>query len=591
MGQFVLSAVFAQLVGAPARGQQQNRFRLSSPLGRWFAVVVGVLPFGLTLLALVGWSENIVFHDDYALLRFLLDWTDPAVAWGRKLQLLVEPHNHHRIVYDRLVTLGTYYLTGQMNILLMIALGNLALLGIVWRLWTLFRRTELPGWYFIPVPYWLLNPQSHENMFWGMAALQNFTVIWLMFETLHRLIRRDSVWGPLLLSVAALFTSGNGLLAVAVGSVLVGWQWRWRSDGWQWVAGVALALGLFFWNFERVPMPGTLLEAGPKLLMVLGASLTNQVRFGVAAAGGALIAMGGLVALTVCLLSRRPRLVALRRTDAFAEVLAFGAIVLGTAVILSLSRPPDELLRDRYRIYSHLSFSLLYITGLLLLSNRLRGAWGLTGSMLAIAMYVVSAYAKIPEILNGRQLRQLDAYNVSHNNTTLPPPYYAESNRAMLARSYQRGVFTYPVIWRDPVWRDPVWRDPARWKQLDGPCRITVEPFSNPNPTVFFARNNHYLRVRSSPAFGPGHTQLGGSACLLAESVSGRRYALPATCVPDSKVNLLRYGRYLRNERLTEFQKAVLPPGTYRLGLLFTRGTTVDGYVMSSQTFTVAPTD
>ena len=542
---------------------------------------MGAIPFGLTLLALVFWSENVVYHDDYALLRFLLDWTDPAVAWSRKLQLLVEPHNHHRIVYDRLVTLGTYYLTGQMNVLLMIALGNLALLGIGWRLWTLFRYIALPGWYFIPVPWWLLNLQSHENMFWGMAALQNFTVIWLMFETLHRLVRRDPVIGPLLLSMAALFTSGNGLLAVVVGSALIARQWCWRSDGWVWIGGAALALGLFFWGFDPVPLPGTVLEAGPKLLMVLGASLTNQVRFGVAALGGTVVGVGGAVLLGTCFLSRRPRFAALRRSDAVTELLAFGAVVVGTALILSISRPPDELLRDRYRIYSHLSFGLVYIAGLLVLTSRFRQVWGLAGSAVAIVMYAGSAYAKIPEILNGRQLRQLDAHNVGYNGTTLPPPYYAESNRAMLTKSYERGAFRYP----------PIWSDPAGWRPLSVPCRITVEPFSNPNPTVFFAKNNHYLRVRSAPAFLPGQWQLGSSACLIAESASGRRYALPAPPVLDSKLNLLTHGRYFRHERITEFQKAVLPPGRYRLGLLFTHGNIVDGFTLSDQTFVVRPTD
>ena len=558
-----------------------SRFRFLLPVCRWFSALLLAVPFLIFGLALWFWSEDIVFHDDYALLGFMLDWTDPAVSWGQKLQRLVEPHNHHRIVYDRLVTLATYYLTGQMNILIMIALGNAALLAIIWRFWTLFRSSGLPDWYFIPVPWWLLNLQSHENMFWGMAALQNFTVIWLMVEALHRLVQRDRVIGPLLLSVAALFTSGNGLLAVGVGSLIVAWQWRWRTDGWLWVTGIIGAVGLFFWHNNPAPSAGTLTQAVPKLLMVLGASLTNQTRFGVAAVGGAIIAIGWLVGLAVMYRSRSPRLSALRQTNAFAELIAIGAVVLGTALILSINRPPDELLRDRYRIYSHLGFSLSYLLGLMLLARQFRPAWAGLASSVAVAMYAVSAYAKIPEILIGRQTRQLDAFNVRYHGTTLPPPYYAESNRRALKQAYARGVFRYP----------PVWSDPARWRPLSVPCRMTVEAFSDPNPIVFFARNNHYLRVRSTPAFLPGQNQLGSSACLIAESAGGRRYALPAPPMPAAKVDLLTAGRYFQNERMTEFQKAILPPGTYRLGLLFIRSDEVAGYAMSQQTFIVAPTD
>ena len=559
----------------------QSSFCLPPPLIRWFSGLVLVAPVLVLMLMLSVWSENIVFHDDYALLQFLLDWTDPAVPWGQKMHRLVEPHNHHRIVYDRLVALATYYLTGRMNVLMMIALGNAALLGIVWRFWTLFRSIGLPGWYFIPIPWWLLNLQSHENMFWGMAALQNFTVIWLMVEALHRLTRRDPVIGPLLLSIAALFTSGNGLLVIGVGSLVVGWQWHRRTDGWQWVVGIGAALGLFFWNYDPATPADSPLQLIPKLLMVLGASLTNQMRFGVATVGGILIGTGWVVALAAVWRGRSQHLRTLRRTDTFAELLAIGAVVLGTALILSISRPPDELLRDRYRIYSHLSFSLSYLLGLLILNHRVRPVWAVLGSLAAMAMYGVSAYTKIPEILNLRQIRQLDAFNVRYYGTTLPPPYYAESNRKALKRAYKGGIFRYPSVWSDP----------ARWQQLPVVCRITVETFSDPNAIVFFARNNHYLRVRSSPAFLPDHTQLGSSACLIAESSNGKRYTLPAAPMLGAKLDLLTAGRYFRNERTTEFQKAILPPGTYRLGLLFTQNDEVAGFALSNQTITVTSAD
>lgn len=559
----------------------KSRFRFLEPAASWLTKVILAVPFLILVLALWFWSENVVYQDDYALLTFLIDWTDPALSWGHKLHRLIEPRNHHRIVYDYLVTLATYYLTGRVNILAMIILGNAALLGIIWRFWTLFRQTGLSSWYFIPVPWWLLNLQSHENMFWGMAALQNFTVIWLMVEALHRLIRRDRIIGPLLLMIAALFTSGNGLLGVVVGSLVVGWQWRWRTDGWLWVAGIAGALGVFFWHYDPAPAAGTLLAAGPKFLMVLGASFTNQTWFGMAAMGGAIILIGCVLLLFAGYRNRSQRLSTRSQTDPFVELLAIGAIVVGTALILSISRPPDELLRDRYRIYSHLSFSLLYLLGLLLLTHRLRFAWAVVAGSVAIGMYAVSAYSKIPEILNLRQYRQVDAFNFRYYGTTLPAPSYAESTRKVLKQTYERDIFQYP----------PVWSDPARWPLLPIECRMTVEAFSNPNPIVYFANNNHYLRVRSSPAFLPGQGPLSSSACLIAESSGGRRYVLPAASLLAAKADLLTKGHYFRDDRITEFQKAILPPGSYRLGLVFIQHDQVAGYAMSSQTFTVSQTD
>ncbi|MDB5240131.1 MAG: hypothetical protein JWP57_756, partial [Spirosoma sp.] len=268
-------------------------------------------------------------------------------------------------------------------------------------------------------------------------------------------------------------------------------------------------------------------------------------------------------------------------TNAFAELLAFGAVVAGTALILSISRPPDELLRDRYRIYSHLSLSLLYLFGLLLLARRLRLAWAVVAGSVAISMYVVSAYSKVPEILNQRQYRQLDAFNFRHYGTTLPPPSYAKSTFKLLRQSYERNIFQYPSVWSDA----------AQWPLLPVNCGMTVESFSDPHPIVYFANNNHYLRVRSSPAFLPGQGSLSSSACLVAESSGGRRYVLPAAPLLVAKMNLLTKGDYFGNDRITEFQKAILPPDTYRLGLVFIQHDVVAGYALSSQTFTVAPTD
>jgi hypothetical protein len=555
---------------------------LTSKLNPVIRLLVLAVPF-LVLVVLVGyWGENIVFHDDYALLAFLLDWIDPAIDWSYKLQRLVEPHNHHRIIYDRLVTLGTYYLTGRINILVMIMLGNVALLGIVWRLWRLFRQSQLPVWYFIPIPWWMLNLQSHENMLWGMAALQNFTVIWFMFEALHRLVRRDRIMGPLLFSIAALFTSGNGLLVVVVGSLIVGWQWRRRSDGWVWVVGCGMALLLFFWHYDPAPATGTLLMVVPKFVMVLGAALTNQARLVLAALGGMVVLLACTSALVILYRNRsRQRLSLVDQTDFLVEWLALGAVVVGTALILGVSRPPDELLRDRYRIYSHLSFSLTYLLCLLLINRRFQPLFALLTGLTAVAMYGMSAYAKIPEIIVLRQKRQLDAFNVRYHGTTLPPPYYAEGNRKELKRAFSQAVLRYPAVWSDP----------ATWPTLPFTCQMRVEPFSDPNPIVFFAKNNHYLRVYSTPAFIPAQSQLSGSTCLIAESARGVRYALPSAPLLAGKRDLLTQGQYFRNERITEFQKAILPPGTYRLGLLYTHNNTVAGYAMSGQRFVVAPTD
>ncbi|MEZ0541278.1 hypothetical protein [Fibrella arboris] len=409
-----------------------------------YAGLLIALPVAIWLWALLRYAANVVFNDDYALLIFVAHWQDPAVSWADRFTDLIALHNTHRIIYDRLVSLATFYLTGQLNIELLIWLGNLSLAGIGWQLWRGFRQLSLPIWYFLPIPFWIFSLQSHENMFWGMAALQNFTVIWFVQEALHQLHRRAPIGWPLLLSIAATLTSGNGLLAFLIGTLLLISQRRRDQTLWIWLGSTALVLfvmlGLSSVAHERTPFLSWL----PNLCLALGSAFTNQTSTTLPLAGGLLLTLTMAAALFLWTTSIGALGQRLRRVPIMPEWLAFGLFIVATALLLAIHRLPDELLRDRYKLYAHLMLSLVYLLGLAITTPRLKTGWALGTTLLAMLMNVGALHACLPRIVVGFQQRQTDAFNFLNNGSTLPIPYLRQYTDSLLTSVHRQAIYRFP---------------------------------------------------------------------------------------------------------------------------------------------------
>ncbi len=199
----------------------------SSPL---LPALVGLVPVVAYFSFLAVYAVNVPLFDDHALRGFLVFY-QAADSFAEKFALVFSQHNEHRIGYDRLVVLMQFWLTGEINFVGMMVVGNLSLLGILWICYRIFEQTGRSLWGFVPVPYLLFSLALHENTFWGMAALQNFTVVFFVLLSTFHLTQsgtRALLWGCLS-AVAAVYTSGNGFLLLPVGAGLLLLQRRWRD--------------------------------------------------------------------------------------------------------------------------------------------------------------------------------------------------------------------------------------------------------------------------------------------------------------------------------------------------------------------------
>ena len=517
------------------------------------------VPVAIWLWILVRYAVNVACNDDYALLEFINRWHDPAQSWATRFADLIALHNTHRIIYDRLVSLGSYYLTGQISFLLMIWLGNLALLGICWQLWRGFRQAGQPIWYFLPIPYWLFSLQSHENMFWAMAALQNFTVIWFVLEALHQLHRRVPIIWPLLLSVAATVTSGNGILAFLVGALLLFSQQRRDRSLLIWVVSTALALwlmlGLSSVHHERTPFLSWL----PNACLALGSAFTNEINMGLPMAGGALLATVMLIAL-VCWVTKFGKVgQRLQQLPISAEWLAFGLFTLTTALLLAMHRLPDELLRERYKVYAHLMLSLAYLVVLVTARARLQVVWAAGITLVAVLMNASAFHACLPRIVAGFQQRQADAFNFQVNQSTLAIPYTRQPTDSLLGRVHQQHLYSFPNTIKPP----------AAWSAIPAADSLLISSFQDD-----FVRNSAlgehpcYIQVvnQHMPHTLTDDTDRG--IYLVVESADQKKHLFPAS--PDKgAIRDFVMGRGPFKPGFSAlFLSSRLKPGDYRVKVL-----------------------
>lgn len=228
------------LTAAPFARKTAVQGTVTQPNGSaavWFWL--GALPV-LVYFASIGFlSINAPQNDDFQSILHDIIAFDNAPD---RLQWLVAQYVEHRIAYVRLMVLTWQRLTGTINFTALNFLGNFSLLGVLWLLAQWFWRQRLLP-YFLPIPFILLIPNYHHNIFVSMMALQNLSVLFWAALTIWWVAdgRQWRPWAALVPALLCLYTSGNGLLLLPLALMLFVWQRRWRLViGWSVVALAAM---------------------------------------------------------------------------------------------------------------------------------------------------------------------------------------------------------------------------------------------------------------------------------------------------------------------------------------------------------------
>ena len=140
-------------------------------------------------------------------------------------------------------------LLGHVNFVPLCVLGDSSVLVLAFLLWLIFLPEEKDLGkrlaFFIPAAWMLFQLGYWETLNWAMASLQNLWVIVFSLGTIQCLLRptRKAYASGLLLYALAIGTSGNGLLLLPVGVLILATRRQFaRVAGWLALSWYALQL-------------------------------------------------------------------------------------------------------------------------------------------------------------------------------------------------------------------------------------------------------------------------------------------------------------------------------------------------------------
>ncbi len=345
-------------------------------------VLLLLLPVIVVSATVLYYAVNIPYWDDY-LVQDQLQMLVRQPTWMEQMQHLFDQHWEHRIVWTRLIFLAFYRLNGSLNYYDLTLIGVSGLFILTGILFAAFRKLNLPLVYFIPVPFWLCTLQSHENLIWAMASLQNFYVLVFVTGTFYALALNTSQSRITAAGLATLatFTSGNGVLALLIGLCVLVLQ---RHTRWAiaWAVLTGLCLFAYFTDYRRVdffpsPFSYSYVDWIKAYFVFLGGFLDPYPYSGSMAVGYRnplrLIGFMGLVmavAITYFVVTGQFRSRLVGRSVSFWDdfFTAIGLFILATAAITVFSRVgfagPGYMLQGRYKVYPALTLSSVYLYSL-----------------------------------------------------------------------------------------------------------------------------------------------------------------------------------------------------------------------------------
>ncbi|MBC7893200.1 MAG: hypothetical protein H7Y12_13365 [Sphingobacteriaceae bacterium] len=447
-----------------------------------------------------------------------------------------------------------YNVTGEVNFWQLMLIGNLSLLGILTVFYRLITQNSIPGRIFLSLPFLLLTLQHHENMLWGMAALQNFTVVLFMLLGLYWLSKgaERTIGLELIAGVFCSITSGNGNLIWPLGVGILLLQKRWCGLGIWGVMG-ATAIALYFHNYQQPPgNPAAAVEGAgvyvKGFLEFIGAFADwfpeSPRRFAVpVVAGTILTSVAATLGFRTIVRSPWGRGTATQADYFLLGVCGFVVISALTVTVNRIGFGEWVLLTSRVKIYSVLLLMTVLVVGLKEVKRNYQFFAVRIALVLAVVFNGYTALVEYGEMLYRRQERLTWLFNWRYGQQDLP--------------AYNRTRFPY--------------RAPET--VFDGMPETRHASRSDESPT--FAIDSIYRRGGSVVVENKLFEKPSGSdagAYLLLQT-GNRRYLFPVRQQRNtSRRRFLQNLSYFGPGFSAEINSNEIPSGAYELRVLTTDG-------------------
>ncbi|ACT96302.1 hypothetical protein [Dyadobacter fermentans] len=392
-----------------------------------------LLPVAIYFTVWDYYAINIPKWDDHALKTFIVEYAQ-AGDWQGKIRALFKQHNEHRIALTRLFAWIDYAVFGQLNYRHLMTAGNLLLLGAIPLWYDLLKKNKKPLFALVPIPFLWMTLAFWENMYWGMAAVQNLGVVTLVLWTLYLVINPKTLPFAIaiILSVITVLTSGNGLMVLPLGALLLFLAGNRKRFALWIVISIAEIFCYFYWYTKPESNPESkagILQLAKGYMAFLGSfaeSIPVLDHFKVCLFLGVVLFLVAvsIASTTLFRIVRNKYSVKFERTT---DLFCLGAIlfILGTALIVVYTRAGfglEGLITSRYKIYSVLLLIIAYIYVVVPIRGSFLSPYITAIIALAVTFNVFSYHYHLVDAYNLRKQLVTSQFNWTYTDKSLKYP-------------------------------------------------------------------------------------------------------------------------------------------------------------------------
>ena len=514
-------------------------------------------------------SINFPFQDDLLLLDFTEKVDSGNLDFTTFIKELFKTYNDHKVVIPRLISLLDYKINGYLNFKLYIGLISINLLYILFFLYSQFKKTLLPLYYFIPVPLLFLHPQYYEVSLWAINGMQHSYLTAFLISAIFLISRhtKQGFYGAVVFCFLATFTHGNGILSFpAIIFYLLCYREFKKAAGF--AAFMVLALGIYLAGYETgqaAGLPPTITVFIYSILAFIGASMAqwdNYLLYTVLW-GGLIIGFAGFLVYHIIRSGINNEKI---KPQINVELLTLLGFIFITSSVIAVFRSWQGVtLTSRFQLYAALSSCIFY---LFLLSYfrffRSRNVL-LIITFLSIG-YWAHSYYKYTEIVAQKRTTYLaDIYNWRYDKTFLSVEKSLLDNAAFyIYPAYKKGMFRLPepVISKNEL--DSMITANQKNKRNES-VSIEAMPFMKADDRDLRPDTLFYLTNKTIPKSG---SLLGDRFIVLRSHTTKLNYLLCANPEREGRKTVLMKGEYYKNGFNGYVQKKNFPSGKYDIGLL-----------------------
>lgn len=380
------------------------------------------------------YAINIPHWDDFAVRNSLISFfnTDSFVE---KTKILFAQHNEHRIFLTRFAVLLIYEIKGTLDLKCLMFLGNLSLVGILSLFYKISKKYNFSLISIAPISFIIFTSGLYENVFWGMACIQNFGVIFLAFLTFYWLVfsfekqHTKYFYFSILSCFLGVFTSYNGIIIPIIGLLILLFQQR-KQAIFIWIGSCFILFTSYFYNFVKNPekTSETDFSQPQQLLKGFFTTIGNAIDSSFILPDKHInlsMAVGVFLVILMAIFSYhvifKKYNLNNRTSDLFLlACLAFLAITCVGIVLARISLGFGILLTSKYKIYSVLILSIFYLVALRFIPKNRKNNFIQLAIVVAIIFNIYTYISDYQSIRYLRQERIADQFKQQYSEKDFP---------------------------------------------------------------------------------------------------------------------------------------------------------------------------